>query len=76
MAEETCLHVVFGCEEVHRLWFLSLLGIRFESHRDHDLRKWCREFVVKATLEVLELLAVIAHDIWIARNKLVIEDQI
>ena len=76
MVKESCLHVVIACEEIHWLWFLSRLGIRFESCRDHDLHKWCREFVTKATLEAVELLAVITHGICIARNKLVFEDRI
>ena len=57
------------------MWILSPLSIIFESLRDQDLRKWSREFVAQAPLEAMEIFMAVVHGIWIARKKVVFEDE-
>ena len=37
--------------------------------------EWVRNFITTAPIEATEMLAVIAHGIWLDRNKLVFEDK-
>ena len=56
------------------IWFLYPLGLKFESHREQDLQDWLLKFVAEEPIKI-ELLAVVAHGIWMNRNKLVFEDK-
>ena len=39
-AKEPNFHAIFGCEGIFILWFLSSLGLIFESRNSHDLGDW------------------------------------
>ena len=38
--KETNFHVIFICEGIFMLWFMSSLGLRFESRSSRDLGDW------------------------------------
>ena len=53
--------------------FMSPLGLHFESRNNFKLTRWCRNFIEKEPIEDVEMLAVLAHGVWLLRNKLMFE---
>ena len=67
------MHTIFACEEAARAWFQSPLALRNSNIEEKEIASWLREFIKREDMEVVETLTIIAHGMWLARNKLAFE---
>ena len=67
------MHAFFACEKVARAWFQSPLALHISYIKESEMTIWLGEFIKKEELEVVETLTTTAHDMWLARNKLIFE---
>lgn len=66
-------HAIFHYKEIELLWFQSLLSIHTNSRPLNNANEWIRLFVLSAPKEAVEMLSIIAHGMWLDRNKLCFE---
>ena len=70
---ETANQAIFSCEELSLLWFQSHLALRTNSPQLVNFEHWLQDFIINQQIEATEMLAMIAHEIWLDRNKLCFE---
>ena len=72
-AEETVMHAIFSCNDIAMLWFQFPLGLSISNIQEAELTDWLREFIKREATEAVELLATLAHGVWLAPNKICFE---
>ena len=58
------------------LWFQLPLGLKIEALVDKDMDAWLKDVIYEQPLELVEMLATLAHDVCLARNKLTFEGKL
>ena len=57
------------------LWFKSPLGLRFDAKAEQTQWDWLWNFIGKEPKEAVEMLVLLAYEVWLARNKLCFEQK-